>query len=106
MRIVIVGTAYPLRGGIAHHISLLQRTLLRRGHEVKVITFKRQYPKFLFPGKSQEEITKEEAAEQVIDSINPFTWMKAGMTAAKFQPDLIIFKYWIPFFAPAYGVLA
>lgn len=113
MRIVIVGTAYPLRGGIAHYVSLLQQTLLRRGHEVKVITFKRQYPKFLFPGKSQEEITneqlpitKEEAAEQIIDSINPITWMKAGAAAAKFKPDLILFKYWIPFFAPAYGVIA
>src|SRR5579872_7246676 len=113
MRIVIVGTAYPLRGGIAHHISLLQRTLRRRGHDVKVITFKRQYPKFLFPGKSQEEITNgglqmtnEEAADLLIDSINPITWMKAGAAAAKFKPDLIIFKYWIPFFAPAYGVLA
>ena len=57
MRIVIVGTAYPLRGGIAHYVSLLAQTLVKRGHEVKIITFKRQYPKFLFPGKSQEEIT-------------------------------------------------
>ncbi|HET6402869.1 MAG TPA: glycosyltransferase family 4 protein [Candidatus Kapabacteria bacterium] len=117
MRIVIVGTAYPLRGGIAHHISLLEQTLVRRGHDVKVITFKRQYPKFLFPGKSQEEITNDDSddrssritngpAEQLIDSINPITWMKAGVAAANFKPDLILFKYWIPFFAPAYGVLA
>src|ERR1035437_9228960 len=119
MRIVIVGTAYPLRGGIAHYVSLLQQTLVRRGHEVKVITFKRQYPKFLFPGKSQEEIPNYELddrssrianenseAERTIDSINPITWMEAGATAAKFKPDLILFKYWIPFFAPAYGVIA
>ena len=118
MRIVIVGTAYPLRGGIAHHIALLEQTLVRRGHDVKVITFKRQYPKFLFPGKSQEEVgvaigtsqaqnsPLSTPAEIIIDSINPLTWMEAGSIAAQFRPDLILFKYWIPFFAPAYGVLA
>ena len=118
MRIVIVGTAYPLRGGIAHHIALLEQTLVRRGHDVKVITFKRQYPKFLFPGKSQEEVGAaigtsqaqnsplSTPAEIIIDSINPLTWMEAGSIAAQFRPDLILFKYWIPFFAPAYGVLA
>jgi D-inositol-3-phosphate glycosyltransferase len=113
MRIVIVGTAYPLRGGIAHYVSLLSQTLIRRGHDVKIITFKRQYPKFLFPGKSQEEsgdipawTNESSAPEIIIDSINPLTWRKAGAVAAAFKPDLIIFKYWIPFFAPTYGVIA
>jgi glycosyltransferase involved in cell wall biosynthesis len=127
MKIVIIGTAYPLRGGIAHYVSLLTQTLIRRGHDVKVITFKRQYPKFLFPGKSQDEVVDSGKwivdnsgndssstihyqlsthAEQVIDSINPLTWRKAGVAAAAFKPDLILFKYWLPFFAPAYGVIA
>ncbi len=119
MRIVIVGTAYPLRGGIAHYVALLAQTLVKRGHEIKIITFKRQYPKFLFPGKSQEETNSSPTfqgrdrgvvtaipTEQIIDSINPITWMKAGAVAARFKPDLILFKYWIPFFAPDYGVIA
>jgi D-inositol-3-phosphate glycosyltransferase len=117
MRVLIVGSAYPLRGGIAHYIALVREALMRRGHDVRILTFKRQYPKLLFPGKSQEEAggaeqsTKEQreqlaATDIVIDSINPITWMKAGTVAAKFQPDLILFKYWIPFFAPAYGVIA
>jgi D-inositol-3-phosphate glycosyltransferase len=46
------------------------------------------------------------ATDIVIDSINPIKWMKAGAIAARFQPDLILFKYWMPFFAPAYGVIA
>lgn len=113
MRIVIVGTAYPLRGGIAHYVALLAETLRKRGHDVHVLTFSRQYPKLLFPGKSQEEAASAgdefqniEPAEQVIDSINPLTWMKAGWIAAKHQPDMVIFKFWLPFFAPAYGVIA
>jgi D-inositol-3-phosphate glycosyltransferase len=118
MRIVIVGTAYPLRGGIAHYIALLREALVRRGHVVRILTFKRQYPKILFPGKSQEEadsgakqtsVARQEqlrATDIVIDSINPLSWFRAGAIAAKFKPDLILFKYWMPFFAPAYGVIA
>lgn len=109
MRILIVGTAFPLRGGIAHYISLLYATLKKRGHWVHVISFKRQYPKLLFPGKSQEEVGETAiplASDVVIDSINPLTWIKAGKLAASYKPDLLIFKFWLPFFAPAYGVIA
>src|ERR1041385_8761574 len=99
MRIVIVGTAYPLRGGIAHYIALLRQALVRRGHDVRILTFSRQYPKLLFPGKSQEETgsAPEQSASAreaqlavtdiAIDSINPITWFKAGAIASKFQPD-------------------
>ncbi|MEI8134461.1 MAG: glycosyltransferase [bacterium] len=109
MKIVLVGTAYPLRGGIAHYVSLLHDALVKKGHEVKVVTFSRQYPNFLFPGKSQEE--KGDAgnplrSEQIIDSINPLTWRRAGRVIASFEPDLVIFKFWLPFFAPAYGLIA
>lgn len=108
MKFVIIGTAYPLRGGIAHYVSLLYHSLTKRGHEVKVITFSRQYPKILFPGKSQEETGDAGIpidSIQVIDSINPLTWRSAGKLAADFEPDGIIFKFWLPFFAPAYGVI-
>jgi len=109
MRILIIGTAYPMRGGIAHYVSLLYRTLEQRGHTVHILSFKRQYPKILFPGKTQEEASETAIplkSDPVIDSINPISWMKAGAVAAKFKPDLLIFKFWMPFFAPAYGVIA
>ncbi|HYM20961.1 MAG TPA: glycosyltransferase [Candidatus Kapabacteria bacterium] len=109
MRFVIIGTAYPLRGGIAQYVGLLYKALRERGHEVQVITFSRQYPKIIFPGKSQQEQGGPGVALeslQVIDSINPFTWRTAGKRAADFEPDAIIFKFWLPFFAPAYGMMA
>jgi glycosyltransferase involved in cell wall biosynthesis len=108
MKIVIISTAYPLRGGIAHYVSLLYQHLSKR-HDVSIITFKKQYPKFLFPGKSQEEIGDPGSgvpSVQIIDTLNPFTWYKAGRIAAELKPDLVIFKYWMPFFAPAFGVVA
>jgi glycosyltransferase involved in cell wall biosynthesis len=109
MKFVIVGTAYPLRGGIAHYVSLLYQALRDRGHEVLVVTFSRQYPKILFPGTSQEE--KGDAgmpipSEAIIDSVNPATWRAAGKRIADFDPDAVLFKFWLPFFAPAYGMIA
>ncbi|MFZ1081373.1 MAG: glycosyltransferase [Candidatus Kryptoniota bacterium] len=108
MKIVIISTAYPLRGGVAHYVSLLYQHLIER-HEVSIITFKRQYPNFLFPGKSQEEKGESSLkipSMQIIDTLNPLTWYKAGRIAAQQKPDLIIFKYWMPFFAPSFGLTA
>lgn len=108
MNITIVGTAYPLRGGIAHYNALLAAALRKR-HTVKTITFKRQYPAFLFPGKTQQETGEAmnaEPAPQVIDSINPFNWIRIGRMLRNERPDLVIFKYWLPFFGPCFGTIA
>lgn len=108
MKIVIVSTAFPLRGGIAHYIALLARALSTR-HEVRVITFKRQYPSFLFPGKSQEEQGESasgQPAPRRVDSINPLNWLSVGREIARGKPDVLIFKYWLPFFGPCFGTIA
>lgn len=107
MKIIIFSTAYPLRGGIAHFNGLLYKTLVKQ-HDVKVITFKRQYPSLLFPGKTQLESgdTTEKIPTLVIaDSINPLNWIKVGNIIKKEKPDLIIYKYWMPFFAPCFGTV-
>ena len=115
MKIVIISTAYPFRGGIAHYALLLSQHLAKR-NDVSVITFSRQYPKLLFPGKSQiEDATPGEKSGsaglivpsvRVIDTLNPLTWYKAGKLAAQQNPDLIIFNYSMPFFAPSFGMAA
>lgn len=108
MRIVIVSTAYPLRGGIAHYSALLYKHLSKQ-HDVSIVTFSRQYPAFLFPGKSQEEQGGGGTvvpSEQLIDSINPFTWYSAARAIARKKPDLLIFKYWLPFFGPCFGTIS
>jgi len=108
MKIIILSTAHPLRGGIAHFIGLLYKELVKSSN-VKVITFKRQYPAILFPGKSQVE--SGETSEQIpteilVDSINPFNWIVAAQKIKKEKPDLLIFKYWMPFFAPCFGTIS
>src|SRR5260221_973197 len=108
MKIIIVGTAYPLRGGIAHFNALLARELGRR-HEVRTITFKRQYPKIFFPGTTQDEPGGQSdtpPAPRLVDSINPLNWINVARMIRKEQPDLLIFKYWLPFYGPCFGTIA
>jgi D-inositol-3-phosphate glycosyltransferase len=108
MKIIIVGTAYPLRGGIAHYNALLAKHLQKK-HDVQTITFKRQYPAFLFPGKTQSEtgdVCGAEVAPQWIDSMNPFNWFRVAVKISQLKPDLLIFKYWLPYFGPCFGTIA
>ncbi|NTW48451.1 MAG: glycosyltransferase [Chlorobiales bacterium] len=111
MKISYISTFYPLRGGIAHFNALLFQALAGRGHTLRAITFSRQYPKLLFPGKTQEEQGSEEElyktnAEVLLDSINPFSWIRVGLKVRAFNPDVVLFKYWITFFAPSYFVIS
>lgn len=108
MKIVIVSPAYPLRGGIADFAAQLYLELSKE-NEVSVFTFKRQYPKIFFPGKTQLSIGEDEnkiPTNIEIDSINPITWISAASKIISFKPDVVIFKYWMPFFAPCYRTIA
>lgn len=108
MKITILSTAYPLRGGIAHFNGLLYKELIKK-NIVNVITFKRQYPAMLFPGKSQIEsgdTVEKIPTEQIVDSINPLNWLRVGYKIKNDVPDLLIFKYWLPFFAPCFGTVS
>ncbi len=107
MKVLILGTAYPMRGGIAHFIALLASHLKKR-HEPRIFSFTRQYPAFLFPGKTQMEegasgIPVDASAE--IDSVNPFNWVRVGLKARRERADVIIYKYWLPFFGPCFGTI-
>ena len=107
--IVLVGPAFPYRGGIAHFLASMYHALVDRGHEVSVVTFSRQYPDIVFPGKSQYESDTEQApfsAKRWIDSVNPFSWFATARAVHALKPDAVVFKYWLPFFAPAFGIIA
>jgi len=109
MKVVLVGTAYPLRGGIAHYLGLLYHHLVARRHDVQLVTFSRQYPAMLFPGKSQEEVRSSGVAvpsHQMIDSMNPWTWLRTARWIRNQSPDVVVFKYWLPFFGPCFGTIA
>jgi len=107
-KITILSAAYPLRGGIAHFAGLLFKELIKT-FNVNVITFKRQYPSFLFPGKTQletgDDVQKIPTVVE-LDSINPINWITIGKRIKKEAPEFLILKHWMPFFAPIYGTIA
>jgi D-inositol-3-phosphate glycosyltransferase len=109
MKITIIGPAYPYRGGIALFSNRLADALVEEGHDVDIVTFKMQYPSFLFPGKTQfsaDQIECSVKTVRAINSVNPLNWTKVGKQIKAQQPDLVIFKYWMPFMAPCFGTIA
>ena len=108
MRIVILGTAWPFRGGLAAFNERLAKQFVQDGHEVEVVTFTLQYPSFLFPGKTQ--YSSEVAPDGLkivreINSCNPLNWIKVGKRLKREAPELLISCYWMAFFAPCYGII-
>ncbi|MEI8205048.1 MAG: glycosyltransferase [Bacteroidota bacterium] len=109
MKIIIVGTAFPYRGGLAAYNERLAREYVKQGHDVEIITFTLQYPTFLFPGKSQysaEFAPKDLKITRAINSMNPLNWIKVGQQIKKKAPDRLIFCYWMAFIAPCFGTIA
>ena len=109
MKICLIGPTYPFRGGISHYTTLLYKHLRCR-HRVTFISFKRQYPKLLFPGKTdQDSSLKPIMAEGVfplIDSMNPWTWIKAGLAVGRVGSDLVIIPWWVSFWAPQFWLIS
>ena len=108
-KIIIIGPAFPLRGGgMSTFNERMARAFMQAGHTVSIYTFSLQYPSFLFPGTSQYST---EAAPQgldikvLINSINPFNWIKVGNSIRKESPDIIIVRYWLPFMGPCFGTI-
>ena len=108
MKIVLVGPFPPFRGGISDLNAALADHLSKR-HEIHAINFTTQYPKVLFPGKTQ--FKKGDSAQEVdsircLSSINPFSWRKTAYKIIDIEPDLVLFRFWLPFFAPAFSGVA
>jgi glycosyltransferase involved in cell wall biosynthesis len=108
-RIAVVGPVYPYKGGIAHYTSLLAKELAKT-HEVKVFSFSLQYPRFLYPGKQQKDYEndsfKVEGTRYIINTLNPFTWLRTAWAISQFTSHLVIFPWWNPFFGPAFSTIA
>jgi len=109
MRVIIIGPAYPYRGGIADTNESLCRELQKQGHDSELYTFKMQYPNFLFPGKTQystDSKPQDLKIIRVLNSLNPINWIRVGLSLRKQKPEIVIIRYWIPFLSPCLGTIA
>ena len=109
MKVVIIGPAYPLRGGLATYNERLARAFIEAGDEVSIVTFSLQYPDFLFPGQTQfstEPGPTDLDIEVSLNSVNPLSWLAVGRKLRREMPDLVVFRFWLPFMGPALGTVA
>ena len=107
-KIIILGSAHPLRGGLAAFNERLAKQFQDENNEVIIYTFSLQYPSFLFPGTSQytdEPAPKDLNIKIKVNSINPFNWIKVGLEIAKHKPNILIVKFWLPFMGPCFGTI-
>lgn len=109
MKIAILSSFYPYRGGIAQFNANLYSELSRE-HDVKAFTFSRQYPEFLFPGKTQYVTPDDEAvsveSQALLDTANPFSYISTAKAIRKWGPDILIMRYWMSYFGPSLGYVA
>lgn len=108
MTIALIGSAHPLRGGLAAFNEHLAAQLQEQGHDVTIYSFSLQYPGFLFPGTTQytdEPAPRGLHIRTMLNSVNPLSWWKTGRAIAETKPDLVLIKFWLPFMGPSFGTV-
>jgi glycosyltransferase involved in cell wall biosynthesis len=106
--VVIIGPAYPLRGGLATFDQRLAREFIQQGYDCRIYSFSLQYPDFLFPGTTQYSTDPPPEGLTIlsrINSINPLNWFSVGRELRRLKPDLIVVRYWLPLMGPALGTI-
>lgn len=107
-KIVIIGPAHPLRGGLATFNQRLAKEFTDNGYDCSIYSFSLQYPSFLFPGKTQysdEPAPEDVSIHACINSINPLNWLRIGRRLGRLRPDIIVVRFWLPFMGPALGTI-
>lgn len=109
MNFVLIGPVYPYRGGIAQYTRGLTHSLLDRGHQVQVFSFQRQYPNWLYPGKSDKDpsqTTLNIIPNYTLDPLYPWSWSRTAKQIVKSNPDAVLIQWWTTFWGPAYWRLS
>ncbi len=107
-KVIIIGPAHPLRGGLATFNQRLAKEFIAQGNDCSIYSFSLQYPSFLFPGKTQysdEPAPEKLTIHSVINSVNPLNWIKIGNRLRKEKADIVIVRFWLPFMGPALGTI-
>jgi D-inositol-3-phosphate glycosyltransferase len=109
VKIISIGPAYPYRGGLASFNDRLAQQFRTEGHNIEIITFTLQYPKLLFPGRTQYTDGPPPDGVKIsrkINSVNPFNWIATGLKIKKEKPDILLIRFWLPFMGPCFGTIA
>lgn len=107
-KIVIIGPAHPLRGGLATFNQRLASQFNSEGDDCAIVSFSLQYPGFLFPGTTQYSTDAAPVGLKIhtlINSVNPVNWLLVGRKIRRWKPDIILVRYWLPLMGPALGTI-
>jgi len=107
MRIVMVGPVYPFKSGIAHYTGMLYKQLIKN-HDVKIYSYSMMYPKIMYKKPQRDyddDVTRIDGVGYILNSANPFSWLSVAGRINKDNPDLVIFQWVHPYFAPCNSVL-
>lgn len=106
IKIAFLSVFHPFRGGIAQFNTEVFKALEKKA-DIRAFNFTTQYPKLLFPGKTQYVAEGDEAPgfknTGHLSSINPISFQKTVSVLKQYNPDVLITSYWMPFFAPSIG---
>jgi D-inositol-3-phosphate glycosyltransferase len=108
-KVLIVGPAHPLRGGLATYNERLAKAINQQGHECEILSFSLQYPSLFFPGKTQftnDAPPQNLVIHSLINSLNPINWIITANRLSSKQYDIVVFRYWMSFMAPSFGTIA
>lgn len=106
-KIILIGPVYPYKGGISHYTGLMYRAL-SKVYDVEMLSYKFQYPKFLYKKEQRDysnDTFKIENTNYAIHTANPFNWIKTAKYINKQQPKMVVIQWWHPYFAPCYWLL-
>ncbi len=95
MKICLTGPVYPNKGGIPQHTALLYNALKKK-YTVDLISFKRYYPPFLYPGKVEKDVSKKTlpfTADRILDVLNPVNTYRAFLKIKKNCYDILILEW-------------
>jgi glycosyltransferase involved in cell wall biosynthesis len=106
--IVVIGPVYPYRAGIAYCTTALAAELAK-SHDVRIVSFSRQYPKRFYPGGDDVDETLRArtpaGARFLLDILNPLTWLRVAILLRRMKPRAVIVVWWIWVWALPYRVL-
>jgi D-inositol-3-phosphate glycosyltransferase len=109
MKFAVIGPVFPYRGGIAHYTQCLDSAILEEGYQNLLISFRRQYPAWLYPGASDRDPSQlhtDSHAEYILDPLYPWTWSRAARKIEASAPDLVVIQWWTTFWGIPFGFIA
>jgi glycosyltransferase involved in cell wall biosynthesis len=109
VRFCLLGPVWPYRGGISHNSAIIAEALINQGHEILLISFRRQYPHWLYPGRSDQDNSQnplKTPAKYILDPLSPWTWKKGSDLVLAYKPDLVIVQWWTIFWSIPFAYIS